>query len=87
MNQNLIGSIYGRSSTKVAHFVPIRYQTWPPLTNFFLIGRFLKKSSPMKLLDQMNRNLVGRILDRSSVEITHFDAIVIKHGRPQTFFF
>jgi hypothetical protein len=40
----------------------------------------------MKLQDQMNRNLVRRILDRSSVEITHFDAIVIKHGRPQTFF-
>jgi hypothetical protein len=32
-------------------------------------------------------NLVGRILDRPSVEITLFDAIAIKHGRPQTFFF
>jgi hypothetical protein len=24
MNQNLVGSIYGRSSIKTAHFVPIR---------------------------------------------------------------
>ena len=27
----------------------------------FLIGRFLKKSSPLKLLSHMNRNLVGSI--------------------------
>ena len=30
MNWNLVGSIYGRSSVKIAHFVAIRYQTWPP---------------------------------------------------------
>jgi hypothetical protein len=30
MNRNLVGSIYGRSSIKIAHFVPIGYQTWPP---------------------------------------------------------
>jgi hypothetical protein len=30
MNQNLVGSIYGRSSIKIAHFVPIREQTWLP---------------------------------------------------------
>jgi hypothetical protein len=28
--RNLVGSIYGRSSIKFAHFVPIRLQTWPP---------------------------------------------------------
>jgi hypothetical protein len=32
MNQNLVGSIYGRSSLKIAYFVPFRYQTWPPQT-------------------------------------------------------
>jgi hypothetical protein len=32
MNRNLVGSIYGRSSVKMAHFVPIRLQTWPPQT-------------------------------------------------------
>ena len=26
----LVGNIYGRSSIKIAHFVPIHLQTWPP---------------------------------------------------------
>jgi hypothetical protein len=59
MNRNLVGSIYGRSSIKIAHFVVIRYQTWPPQAILFsdwLISK--KKSSPLKPLDQMNRNLV-----------------------------
>ena len=30
MNWNLVGSIYGISSIKIAHFVAIRWQTWPP---------------------------------------------------------
>jgi hypothetical protein len=32
MNRNLVGNIYGRFSLKIAHFVMIRYQTWPPQT-------------------------------------------------------
>jgi hypothetical protein len=28
MTRNRVGSIYGRSFVKIAHFVPIRYQTW-----------------------------------------------------------
>jgi hypothetical protein len=32
INRNLVGSIYGRFSIKIAHFVPIRYQTWLPQT-------------------------------------------------------
>jgi hypothetical protein len=47
MNGNLVGSIYGRSSKKIAHFVPIGYQTWPPqaiLVSDWLIS---KKSSPL----------------------------------------
>jgi hypothetical protein len=28
MNRNLVGSIYGRSSIKIANFVPIRLYTW-----------------------------------------------------------
>jgi hypothetical protein len=27
---NLVGSIYGRSSIEIAHFVLIHLQTWPP---------------------------------------------------------
>jgi hypothetical protein len=30
MNRNLVGSIYGMSSIKIAHFVPIGLQTWLP---------------------------------------------------------
>ena len=30
MNLNLVGSIYGRSSIRGVHFVPIHRQTWPP---------------------------------------------------------
>jgi hypothetical protein len=44
MNRNLVGSIYGRSSIKIAHFVSIRVQTWPPQAILVSdwIGRFLK---------------------------------------------
>jgi hypothetical protein len=44
MNRNLEGSIYGRSSLKIAHFVPICYQTWPPqvtLVSDWLIFKIL----------------------------------------------
>jgi hypothetical protein len=30
MNRNLVGSIYGKSSIMIAHFVTIRLPTWPP---------------------------------------------------------
>jgi hypothetical protein len=30
MNWNMVGSIYGRSSIKIAHFVLICWHTWPP---------------------------------------------------------
>ena len=29
MNRNLVGSIYGRSSITIAHFILIHLQTWP----------------------------------------------------------
>jgi hypothetical protein len=71
MNRNLVGNIYGRSSIKNAHFVPIRWQTWPPqaiLVSDWLIS---KKSSPLKPLGQMNRNMVRSIIGRSSIKIAH----------------
>jgi hypothetical protein len=54
-----------RISIKFAHFVPIRWQTWPPqaiLVSDWLIS---KKSSPLKPLCQMNRNLVGERNEQS----------------------
>jgi hypothetical protein len=71
MNRNLVGSIYGRSS-KDCSFHP------DPLTNMAVTGNscfwladFLK-SSPLKPLGQMNRNLIGSIYGRSSIKIANF---------------
>ena len=54
MNHNLVGSIYGRSSVKIANFVPIHWQTWPPQAifvsnwsiskNLLLCNRFAKRT-------------------------------------------
>ena len=71
MNRNLLGNIYGRSSIRFAHFVPIRKQTWPPQT--ILVSDWLiSKKSRLKPLVQMNRNLVGSIYGRFPIKNTHF---------------
>ena len=49
------------SSMKIAHFVPIDQPTWPPHTILVSDWSISKKSSPLKLLSHMNRNLVGSI--------------------------
>jgi hypothetical protein len=87
MNRNLVGSILGRSCIKVANLVPIRQQTWPPkaiLVSDWLIS---KKSSSLKPLCQMNRNLIGSILGKSSIKIAHLVLIVNKHNRHRPFLF
>ena len=50
MNRNLVGSIYGRSSVAIAHFVSIRYQTWLPLTILVSDRLISKKNSSLKPL-------------------------------------
>jgi hypothetical protein len=72
MNRNLVGSVYGRSSMNSAHFVSIRLQTWPPQAILVTDWLISKKSSPLKLLSQINSNLVGNIYGRSSIRIAHF---------------
>jgi hypothetical protein len=47
MNRNLVGSIYGKSSIKTAHFVPIRLQTMPPQAILVSHWSISKKSSPL----------------------------------------
>ena len=49
------------SSMKIVHFVPIGQQTWPPHAILVFDWSISKKSSPLKLLSHMNRNLVGSI--------------------------
>ena len=71
MSRNLVGIIYGRSSIKIAHFIPIRQKTWPAqavLVSDWLIS---KRSSPLKPHGQMNRNLVGR----TSIKIAYLGLI------------
>jgi hypothetical protein len=75
MNRNLVGSIYGRSSIKIAHFVPIRSQTWPSQVIIFFWLVDLKKIFFSETPGQMNQNLVGNILGRSSMNISYFVSI------------
>jgi hypothetical protein len=57
-HRNLVGGIYGMSSMKIAHFVPIGLQTWPLYAILVSDWSISKKYSPLKLLSHMNRNLV-----------------------------
>jgi uncharacterized membrane protein YwzB len=84
MNRNLVGSILGRSSIQIAHLVPIRVQTWPLQTILVSDWLISKKSSTLKPLCQMNRNLVGSILGRSSIQIAHLVSICVQTWPPQT---
>ena len=146
MNWNLVGSIYGRSSTlqvgihilifflanlakghmsSCHHFVSVVchpftfhiliFSSENPLPNELKLGRKVlskeftffydplpnmattgnscfwlvdvKKSSPLKLLGQINRNLVGSIYGMSSMMIAHFNRSVYKHGHNRQFLF
>jgi hypothetical protein len=55
MNQNFVGSIYGRFSIKIAHFVLIHLQTCPPQAILISDWLISKKYSPLKPLDQMKQ--------------------------------
>ena len=87
MNRNLVGSILGRSSIKTAHLFPIRLQTWPPQTILVSDWLISKKSSPLKPLCQMNRNLVGSIYGRFSIKMLISSRSVNKHGHHRQFLF
>jgi hypothetical protein len=71
MNRIWVGNIYGRSSIKIAHFVQIRLETWPPQVILVFDWLISKKSSSLKLHGQMNRNMLGSILGRSSLKIAN----------------
>ena len=71
MEPNLAESIYIRSSIKFLHFVPFHQQIWPPRAILVSDWLMLKKSSPLKLLGQMEPNLAGSIYVRSSLKLLH----------------
>jgi hypothetical protein len=79
VNRNLIGSVYGRSSIKIAHFIPICKQTWQLLFEWSIS----KKSSHLKPLGQMNWNFLGSILGRSCIKIANLFPIRLQIWPPQ----
>ena len=83
MEPNLAGSIYVRSFLKFVHFVPIGQQTWPPQAILNSDWLNFQKSSPLKLLGQMEPNFVGSIYGRSFIKIVHFVLIGQETWPPQ----
>ena len=79
------------------HLSKVLYKDCPfcpdPLTNMAAIGNScfwlanFNKSSPLKLLGQMNWNLVGSIYGRSSIKNAYFVPICYQTWPPQTILF
>jgi hypothetical protein len=57
---------------EIAHFGLIGLQTWWPQAIPVSDWSISKKSSSLKPLVQMNRNLIGNIYGRSSIQNAHF---------------
>ena len=70
MNQNLVGSICGRSSIKIAHVV--RSINKHGCRAILVNDRSISKKSTTKPLRQMNQHLVRSTYGRSSIKIAHF---------------
>ena len=75
MNWKLVGSICGRSSVKIAHFVPIPLTKMATIANscFWLVD-FLK-SFTLKPLVQIKHNFTWSIYGRLSIRFPHFITI------------
>ena len=63
---------------KFLYFVPFRQQIWPPRAILVSDWLMLKKSSPLKLLGQMEPNLAGSIYVRSSINLLHLKSDKVK---------
>ena len=65
MNRNLVGSIYGRSSVKIANLVWIRWQTWPPqatLVSDWLILKILLFCNRLAKWSELSRKHLWKVL-------------------------
>jgi hypothetical protein len=62
-------------SIKFLHVVPFRQQIWPPRAILVYDWLMLKKSSPLKVLDQRKPNLVWIITKVSRFKIVSRDAV------------
>jgi hypothetical protein len=93
MNRNLVGSIYGRSSVKFVHFVPIRLQIWPPQT--ILFSDCLWWPCLLTDQDEMSNLYRGPSIDAfyqvsdhlAKVKFIHFVPIRLQIWPPQTILF
>jgi hypothetical protein len=63
--------LFQRSRLKYEKLTPFRQQIWPPRAIFVSDWLMLEKSSPLKLLGQMEPNLAGSIYVRSSIKLLH----------------
>jgi hypothetical protein len=87
MNWNLVGSIYGRSSLKSAHFVMNHYQTWP--STWFLNGQFKQNLLLWDCLAKLTETCQEQ---EASMEFPLWRMLISsrsvnKHGHHRQFFF
>jgi hypothetical protein len=75
MNRNLVGSIYGMSSLKIAYFIPIRYQTLPPQT--ILVSDWL--------IYQVSVHLAKRFQRRRFLKIGHSETRIAYYIKTNCF--
>ena len=68
MNRNLVGSIYGRSSITIAHFILIHLQTWPSQAILVSDWSISKNLLLWNCFAKMNRNLVGNSYGRLCIK-------------------
>jgi hypothetical protein len=87
MEPNLAGSIYVRSSIKFLRFVPFGQQMWLPRAILVSDWLMLNKSSPLKLLGQMEPNLAGNIYVRYSIKLLHIVPLGQQIWHQEQFFF
>ena len=84
---NLARSIYVRSSIKLLSFGSIWPTNMATKSNSFFWLANVKKTSPLKLLGQMEPNLAGSIYVRSSIKFLRFIRLANKYGCQEQFLF
>ena len=68
MNWNLVGTIYGRFSIEIAHFVLIHSQTWLPQAILVLDWLISQNLLLWNCFAKMNQNLVGSTYGRFCIK-------------------
>jgi hypothetical protein len=73
----LVGSIYGRSSIKIAHFVPIGLQTWPPQAILVSDWLIFKNFSSVK---RKNRDEMSKVYRGPSIDASYQVSVHLAEG-------